>query len=138
MSQNPSTPPGYSSAEDTSSDNLLARLRKITGVISPAAVPEKAQLRVEDGAPPVDRLIAVVRDCFAAFAAGGIATVVAVATGTVWLWGRSKEGVRRAMLTGLSSSCLLPRFCPQSARAVFAACWSRPLPCSCSCPSWGW
>lgn len=97
MSQNPTTPPGYSSTEDTPSDNLLARLRKITGVTAPAPVPGNAQLRVEDGAPPVDRLIPVVRDCFAAFAAGGIAAGVAAATGAVWLWGRSREGVRRGL-----------------------------------------
>ena len=104
MSRNPTTPPEISSSEDTPPDSLLERLRKITGVTAPVPLPDKAQLKTEDGAPPVDRLIVVLRDCFAVLAAGGIAVAVVAAVGAIWLWGRSKAGAKRARQWGREMS----------------------------------
>ncbi len=95
MSQNPTTPPEISSSEDTPPDSLLARLRKITGVTDPAPLPDKEDLKIADGAPPVDRLIVVLRDGFAVLAAIGIAAGVLAAAGVIWLWGHGKSGAKR-------------------------------------------
>lgn len=96
MSQNPSTPPEYSSTEDTPPDSLLARLRKITGVTAEVPLRDEAEVRIHDGAPPVDRLIRVVRDCFAALTACGVAVAAVIAAGAIWLWERTLEGRMRA------------------------------------------
>ncbi len=102
MSQVPTTPPEITSTENTPLDSLLMRLRKITGVtappVPPPALPEKEEEWTCEGAPPVDRLIPVIRDCFAALAAGGIAVGVAAAAGAIVLWGYTKAGIKRVRL----------------------------------------
>ena len=102
MSEVPTTPPEITSTENTPLDSLLARLRKITGVIAPPVPPEdppeKAAEWTCEGAPPVDRLIPVIRDCFAALAAGGIAVGVVAAAGAIVLWGYAKAGTKRVRL----------------------------------------
>ncbi len=127
MSENPVTPPEIANGIDSQQESLLARLRKITGVTEapplPDDVPKTGRFPVApvdrfipglgriavmlerrlpasemaSGNPPVDKLIPWLRDAFAACVAAGIAVLVALAVGMLWLRTQCGQTVQRGM-----------------------------------------
>jgi hypothetical protein len=127
MSENPVPPPEIASGIDTQQESLLARLRKITGVtempplldegpkpgpsgVAPVDrfIPGLGRIagmlerplpshEVASGNPPVDKLIPWLRDVFSACVAMGIAALVALAVGMLWLRTWCAKTVQRGM-----------------------------------------